>query len=117
MIQHIDSDDEQKTNDQSETTSKKKASKVKIKFPFSDLLRAQVPKAFAVAEKVATDWKNEGNFTELGLKSPLADAVATQALQKAKEVEKKLEEKGVFTLAKMGVEMAKSQLEQFKKKK
>ncbi len=113
MIQDNENNDEQKTT----ASEKKTDKKVKIEFPFSDVLRAQVPKAFEVAEKVATDWKNEGNFTELGLKSPLADAVATQALQKAKEVEKKLEEKGVFTMAKMGVEMAKAQFEQLKKKK
>ena len=113
MIQAHDSDDEQKTNGEGE---KAEAKHVKIEFPYSELIRAQIPKAFDVAEKVATDWKNEGNFTELGLKNPLADAVATQALQKAKQVEKKLEEKGVFTLAKMGLEIAKAQVAQLKKK-
>ncbi len=92
------------------------AKKVHIEFPYSELIRAQIPKAFEVAEKVASDWKNEGDFTAIGLPHPLADAVASQALQKAKQVEKKLEEKGVFTLAKMGLEMAKAQVDQLKKK-
>ncbi len=93
---------------------------VKIDFPFSDVVRAQMPKAFETAEKVATEvrhhWKTEGDFANLGLPHPVADMVASQALQKAKEVEKKLAEKGVFSLAKMGLEIAKSQFENFKKK-
>lgn len=89
---------------------------VKIEFPYSDLVRARIPKAFEVAEKVATDWKNEGDFSDLGLPHPLADVVASQALKKAKEVEKKLEEKGVFTVAKMGLQIAKMQIEQLNEK-
>lgn len=90
--------------------------KVTIEFPYSDVLRAQAPKVFDVAEKVATDWKNEGDFTDLGITHPVAGIVASQALSKAKDVEKKLEEKGVFTLAKMGLDIAKSQVENLKNK-
>ena len=115
MIQANDVNDNDETPKDSEA-EKIKLSKVEIKFPFSDVVRAQIPKAFDVAEKVATDWKNEGDFKEIGLPHPLADVVATQALKKAKEVEKKLEEKGVFTLAKMGIEIAKSQINELKKK-
>jgi hypothetical protein len=89
---------------------------VKIEFPYSEILREKAPKAFEVAEKVATDWKNEGDFTDLGITHPVAGIVASQALTKAKEVEKKLEEKGVFTMAKMGLEIAKSQVETIKSK-
>lgn len=89
---------------------------VKIEFPYSEVIREKVPKAFEVAEKVATDWKNEGDFTDLGISHPVAGIVASQALTKAKEVEKKLEEKGVFTMAKMGIEIAKSQVETIKSK-
>jgi hypothetical protein len=89
---------------------------VKIEFPYSELIREKVPKAFEVAEKVATDWKNEGDFSDLGITNPVAGIVASQALIKAKEVEKKLEEKGVFTMAKMGLEIAKSQVENLKSK-
>lgn len=89
---------------------------VKIEFPYSEILREKAPKAFEVAEKVATDWKHEGDFTDLGISHPVAGIVASQALAKAKEVEKKLEEKGVFTMAKMGLEIAKSQVETIKSK-
>lgn len=90
--------------------------KVKIEFPYSYLVRSKVPKAFDVAEKVATDWKNEGQFQDLGLPHPLADVVAAEALKKAKQVEKKLEEKGVFNIAKMGIAIAKAQVEEIQKK-
>jgi short subunit dehydrogenase-like uncharacterized protein len=90
--------------------------KVKIEFPYSDIIRAQVPKTFEIAEKVATDWKHEGDFTDLGITHPVAGIVASQALQKAKDVEKKLEEKGVFSMAKMGLEIAKAQVETLKNK-
>lgn len=73
--------------------------KVKIEFPFSDKVRSITPKAFEVAENVATQWKNDEKF-EVGLSHPLAEVAAVKALEKAKEVEKKLEEKGVITAAK-----------------
>ncbi|MCM2352455.1 MAG: hypothetical protein NDI63_02485 [Pseudobdellovibrio sp.] len=82
--------------------------KVKIEFPFSEKVREKAPKAFEVAENVATQWKNDEKF-EVGLAHPLAEVAAVKALEKAKEVEKKLEEKGVITAAKMGVEIAKLQ--------
>lgn len=114
MIQDNDENDEPKN---SETDSETKAKeKVTIEFPYSDILRSKAPKAFDVAEKVATDWKNEGDFTDLGIGHPVAEIVASQALQKAKDVEKKLDEKGVFTMAKMGLEIAKSQVEILVKK-
>lgn len=115
MIQ-VHADENEKNTDETEVNEKPEAAKVKIEFPYSELVRAQIPKAFEVAEKVATDWKNEGDFSDIGLAHPIVDAVASQALKKAKEVEKKLEEKGVFSLAKMGLEIAKSQIENLKKK-
>jgi hypothetical protein len=99
-----------------EETELKEKESVKIDFPYSEILREKAPKAFEVAEKVATDWKNEGDFTDLGITHPVAGIVASQALMKAKEVEKKLEEKGVFTIAKMGFEIAKSQVENLRSK-
>ena len=89
---------------------------VRIEFPYSELLRDKVPKVFEVAEKVATDWKHEGDFTDLGIKHPVAGIVAAEALNRAKKVEKKLEEKGVMTAAKIGFEIAKSQVENIKGK-
>jgi hypothetical protein len=108
-------------NENSQTTDSviSEAEKVKIEFPYSEVVRAKIPKAFDVAENVATKWKNNEKFDDLGLGHPLAEVAAAKALEKAKEVEKKLDEKGVFTIAKMGVEIAKSQaqqvLEKFKK--
>jgi hypothetical protein len=103
--------EEKKAESQSEESQK-----VKIEFPYSEVIREKVPKAFEVAEKVATDWKNEGDFTDLGITNPVANIVAAQALVKAKQVEKKLEEKGVFSMAKMGLEIAKLQVENLKSK-
>ncbi len=115
-----DTNEDQHAKSKNDSASGAEKQQVKIDFPFSDVVRAQIPKAFETAEKVATEvkhhWKTEGDFANLGLPHPVADMVATQALQKAKEVEKKLEEKGVFNLAKMGLEIAKSQFESFKKK-
>ncbi len=111
MIQENENNGE--NNDDYEVKPKEK---VTIEFPYSDLLRAKAPKAFDVAEKVATDWKNEGDFTDLGIGHPVAGIVASQTLQKAKEVEKKLDEKGVFSIAKMGLEIAKAQVETLVKK-
>lgn len=101
-------------NEPDETAPEKE--QVRIEFPFSGLIRERVPKAFEVAEKVATDWKNEGDFADLGITHPVAGIVAAQALIKAKEVEKKLEEKGVISMAKMGFAIAKSQVDQIKNK-
>ena len=109
-----DNNEEQASEQASEAAPEKE--QVKIEFPYSEILREKAPKAFEVAEKVATDWKNEGDFTDLGITHPVAGIVASQALTKAKEVEKKLEEKGVFTMAKMGLEIAKSQVETIKSK-
>ena len=110
-------ENENNNNDNSEPlNAEADKPKVTIEFPYSDLIRSKVPKTFEIAEKVATDWKNEGDFTDLGITHPMAGIVASQALQKAKDVEKKLEEKGVFSMAKMGLEIAKSQVETLKNK-
>ena len=116
-MSHTDDENEDAASEEASTSKKEK---VKIDFPFSDAVRAQIPKVFETAESVATEvkhqWKTEGDFSNLGLPHPMADMVAKEALQKAKQVEKKLEEKGVFSLAKMGIDIAKSQFENFKKK-
>lgn len=106
---------EQDTSTQETETPKEK---VKIEFPYSEVVREKAPKVFDVAENVATQWKNDEKF-EVGLTNPYAEVAAVKALEKAKEVEKKLEEKGVISAAKMGVEIAKLQaqalLEKLKK--
>lgn len=84
--------------------------KIHIEFPYSELVRAKVPKAFEVAENVAEEWVNDGNFENIPVGHPLAQITVAAGLRKAKEVEKKLEEKGVFAMAKMGLEYAKAKI-------
>lgn len=84
--------------------------KIHIEFPYSELVRAKVPRAFEVAENVAEEWVNDGSFENLPVGHPLAQITMAAGLRKAKEVEKKLEEKGVFMMAKMGLEFAKSKM-------
>ena len=97
----------------SENQDEKK--KVTIDFPYSDVVRSQIPNAFEAVESVATEvthqWKTDGDFKNIGLPHPLADFVASQALTSAKKLEKKLQEKGVLNLAKMGLDLAKNQLD------
>ncbi|WP_413288230.1 hypothetical protein [Bdellovibrio sp. HCB337] len=84
--------------------------KIHIEFPYSELVRSRVPKAFEVAENVAEEWVNNGTFENIPVGHPLAQITVAAGLRKAKEVEKKLEEKGVFMMAKMGLEYAKSKI-------
>lgn len=86
------------------------AQKVEINFPYSELLRAKVPQAFDLAEAVATDWVHDGRFEALPVGHPLAQLAAQVGFRKAKDLEKKLEEKGVFMLARVGYQYAKSKL-------
>ncbi|AZZ36457.1 hypothetical protein CIK05_06530 [Bdellovibrio sp. qaytius] len=98
---------EETTTQESTETPKEK---VKIEFPYSEVVREKAPKVFDVAENVATQWKNDEKF-EVGLSNPYAEVAAVKALEKAKEVEKKLEEKGVISMAKMGVQIAQLQVQ------
>lgn len=84
--------------------------KIHIEFPYSELVRSKVPKAFEVAENVAEEWVNDGNFENIPVGHPLAQITVAAGLRKAKEVEKKLEERGVFAMAKMGIEYAKMKI-------
>lgn len=69
--------------------------KVELNFYGSEILRAKFPKAFDVAETVATEWIHDGNFEGLPLGHPLAQYFAAKGLKKAKEVEKKVMESPV----------------------
>lgn len=91
--------------------------KVQIEFPYSELIREKVPKVFEVAETVAQEWVNDGNFENVPVGHPLAQITVAAGLRKAKEIEKQLEEKGVFAMAKMGLEFAKSQINEKLKKR
>lgn len=93
----------------SENQNAEPKEKVTIEFPYSEFVRGKAPKVFEVAENVATQWKNNEKFENIGMPHPIAEVATVKALEKAKEVEKKLEEKGVISAAKMGVEIAKLQ--------
>ena len=82
--------------------------KVHLEFYGSQALRQKAPQAFELAEAVAEEWVKDGNFQKLPLTSPLAQLVAAVSLQSAKRLEKKLEEKGVISMAKIGFEFAKT---------
>lgn len=115
MIQ-VNENEAGNNNNGSDAPADAEKPKVTIEFPYSEIIKEKVPKAFDVAERVATDWKHEGDFTDLGLSHPVAGIVASQALQKAKNIEKKLEEKGVISMAKLGIAIAKAQVETVAKK-
>lgn len=85
--------------------------KIHLEFYGSDLIRQKAPKVMELADTVAEEWMQDGQFEGLPLGSPLAQVAAAKALRKAKDVEKKLEEKGVFAMAKMGMDYVKSQME------
>lgn len=76
---------------------------IEINFTGSELLRAKFPKPFDVAEKIATDWVNDGRFEGLPLGHPLAEYFAAKGLRKAKEVEKKVMESPVTEKIAMNV--------------
>lgn len=67
-------------------------------------------KLVELADNVVEDWKNDGSFESLPVGSPLAQLVAARGLRKAKDIEKKLEEKGVFAMAQMGIAVLKSKI-------
>lgn len=82
----------------------------KLEFPYSELVRAYAPKAMEVADKVVTDWKSDGSFMNLGIENPYANMAVSLGLKKAKDLEKKLDEKGVLSVVRMGVEVLKQQV-------
>ncbi len=97
-------------SDQQENEEKKK---VHIQFLGSDLVRAQFPQPFDVAEKLATDWVNDGDFSEIPLGNPILSSLAAEGLRKAKDVERKVTSNPNFQLAKGILE---AQLEEVLKK-
>jgi hypothetical protein len=82
-------DVETEATEQAQPTIEEKP-KVEINFTGSEILRAQFPKMFAVFEKVASDWVQNGNFDGLPIQNPLAQTAAQKGLQKAKEIETKV---------------------------
>lgn len=85
--------------------------KVHLDFYGSDLIRMKAPKVMELADTVADEWVKDGQFQGLPVGNPLAQIAAAKALRTAKDVEKKLEEKGVIAMAKMGIMFVKSKIE------
>lgn len=98
-----------------EEPSEQHQEKVHLEFYGSDLIREKAPKVMELADTVAEEWVHDGKFEGLPVGNPLAQVVAAKALRKAKDVEKKLEEKGVFLIAKMGVDYVKAEINKRKK--
>ncbi len=82
-----------------------------LEFYGSDVIREKAPKVMALAETVLEEWKKDGQFEGLPVGNPIAQMAAAKALRKAKDVEKKLEEKGVFVMAKMGLDFVKAKID------
>lgn len=89
-------------------SDEKRDEKIHLEFFGSEIIRAKAPKAFELAETVADEWVKDGRFEGLPVGHPLAQFAAQVGLRKAKDIEKKLDEKGVFQLAKVGLMYAKS---------
>lgn len=85
--------------------------KVHLDFYGSELIRQKAPKVMELADTVADEWVHDGQFQGLPVGNPLAQMAAAKALRTAKDVEKKLEEKGVIAMAKMGFDFVKSKIE------
>ena len=103
------------TEAQNEGVSEPEQEKIHLEFYGSEVIRQKAPKVMELADTVADEWVHDGQFEGLPVGHPLAQVVAAKALRKAKDVEKKLEEKGVFTLAKMGIDYVKSEINKHKK--
>jgi len=93
-----------------DSATEEERQKIHLNFFGADIIREKAPKVMEVADQVADEWVQDGQFDKLQLGNPLADHFAGKALRKAKDVEKKLEEKGVFMMAKIGIDYAKSKL-------
>lgn len=85
--------------------------KTHLEFYGSELIRQKAPKVMELADTVAEEWKHDGQFEGLPVGNPIAQVAAAKALRAAKDVEKKLEEKGVIAVAKMGIDFVKSKIE------
>lgn len=85
--------------------------KVHLEFYGSEMIRQKAPKVMEIADTVADEWVKDGRFEGLPLGNPLAQMAAAKALRTAKDVEKKLEEKGIFAMAKMGIDLVKSKID------
>lgn len=89
--------------------------KIHLEFYGSEMIRQKAPKVMELADTVANEWVHDGRFEGLPVGHPLAQVAAAKALRTAKDVEKKLEEKGVFAMAQMGIDFVKAEINKRKK--
>ncbi|MFZ4405180.1 MAG: hypothetical protein ACOYOK_13855 [Pseudobdellovibrionaceae bacterium] len=79
------------------------------KFKF---IQDRIPsKATELVNSIVEDWQKDGEFQGLPVGHPLAQILVSKGLKKAKNIEKKLEAKGVFLVAQMGAQYVKTQLD------
>ncbi|MEI7973466.1 MAG: hypothetical protein WCH11_03770 [Bdellovibrio sp.] len=86
--------------------------RIELSFYGSELLRAGFPKAFQIADEVATDWVQGGAFDSLPVDNLLVKSLAQQGLLKAKDLETKVlqspvNEKVVTRAFEVGMEASK----------
>lgn len=86
------------------------AEKHRVEFYGSELLRSRAPKTFEFADAVVDDWMKDGRFEGLPVGHPLLQLAAQMGFRKAKDIEKKLDEKGVFLIARTGLEYLKTKI-------
>lgn len=85
--------------------------RTRLNFKGSDVIREKAPKVMEFADTVVDEWMKDGEFEGLPVGHPLAQVAAAKALRTAKDVEKKLEEKGVLAMARMGFDFVKSKID------
>ena len=107
---HDNSHEDSGHNVDDEFEKAKENEKIHLEFFGSDILRAQAPEVMKIADTIADDWVKDGDFDKIPLGNHVAEALVGKGLRKAKEVEKKLEEKGVFLMARMGADYLKSKI-------
>ncbi len=84
---------------------------IHIRFMGKEIAHIQTPEQILkLADTVVEEWKNDGDFQALPVGHPVAQIIAAKGLRKAKDIEKKLEEKGVFAMAQIGLSVIKSKL-------
>ncbi len=106
--------EEQQSLDSATEQVSEESAPIRVEFPYSDVVRSYVPDAMAIADKALGDWKTEGSFMNLGIENPYANMAVSLGLQNAKKIEKKLEEKGVLPVVRMGFEVLKSKVTKHK---
>lgn len=99
------------TNGRDHDSDSQSRERIYLEFYGSEMIRQKAPKVMEIADTVAEEWVQDGKFEGLPLGSPLAQLAAAKALRTAKDVEKKLEEKGVFAMAKMGMDYVKTKMD------